>query len=35
MIKDFGEKEMKIAESDSGKIYKIKLKSYIHYIIHQ
>lgn len=35
LIKDFGEKEMKIAESDSGKKIKIKLKNYIHYLIHQ
>lgn len=35
MLKDFGDKEMKIAESDSGKIIKIKLKKYINYLIHQ
>ena len=28
MLKDFGDKEMKIAESDSGKKIKIKLKHY-------
>ena len=34
IVKDFGEKEMKIAESDSGKKIKIKLKDYIHYLLH-
>lgn len=35
LIKDFGEKEMKIAESDSGKVIKMKLKNYMHYLVHQ
>lgn len=34
MIKDFGEKEMKIAESDDGKLVKMKFKNFIHYLIH-
>ena len=35
LLQDFGEKEMKIAESDNGKKIRIKLKDYMHYLIHQ
>ncbi len=35
MVSDFGDYKMKIAESDSGKKIRIRLKYYMHYLIHQ